>query len=180
MSHGVRTIVRTQTGPPGKDGEVTAIQLAAHAAKDRGVHGITVDTTVGTRVFLAGHMVYGDTGRRHITERLTPAPLSGYVYLRRENAMVTLWTYNLTFAETPATSWLHLPNLVPSGFQPSLDADFVSVNRTAAGGGFGVRFLSNGDCYVYGYTGSGSGAIRVRAAWETTQDWPATLPGSPV
>src|SRR5690625_721720 len=55
--------------------------------------GITVDTSVGTRVFMGGVMVYGDTGWRDITSTATDAldpSNTGTIQLKREGNTVSL------------------------------------------------------------------------------------------
>lgn len=175
MSHGVRTIVRTQTGPPGKDGEVTAIQLAAHAAKDRGVHGITVDTTVGTRVMLAGQMVYGDTGWRDVSGLLVNGWV-GQVFLRRVGELVVLHLENVS-AEA-ATSGIVLT--APSGLQPGTEgANFARGALMTLSGAVRRAYMAGaGPLTVSGYSSGDRIYDQFRYPAEA-QSWPVTLPGTP-
>src|SRR5690625_4226536 len=61
--------------------------------------GITVDTSVGTRVFMGDVMVYGDTGWRDITSTATDAldpSNTGTIQLKREGNTVSLALRNVS------------------------------------------------------------------------------------
>lgn len=64
--------------------------------------GMTVDTSVGTRVLVAGVMIHGDTGWRDVSSWLSEGVESGSLRVRREGSNVT---------------WRFVNVLLPAGFQ---------------------------------------------------------------
>src|SRR5699024_8444203 len=104
-------------GDKGEPGEVTLAQLN---------QAIRVDTSVGTRVFAGDTMIYGDTGRRMLTQwnsagevtygtlpsGIVPTPgVSGGIYIRRVGARVTI----SLIAASAGSSAPSIP--IPDGFR---------------------------------------------------------------
>src|SRR5690554_4271388 len=88
VSDGLGDLDGADTGAAG-----LALLAAALPADAREALGITVDTSVGTRVFIGGVMVYGDTGWRDITSTATDAldpSNTGTIQLKREGSTVSL------------------------------------------------------------------------------------------
>src|SRR5690625_3783555 len=76
----------TPDRPPGAAG--LALPAANLPAEAREALDITIDTTAGTRVFMGGVMVYGDTGWRDISQLLNPGFTAGICMVRRVNSTV--------------------------------------------------------------------------------------------
>lgn len=67
---------------------VTARDEAVVARDETLAHGITVDTSVGTRVSIGGHVIHYDSGWRIIPASMTPEVVSGHIRIRRTLDMV--------------------------------------------------------------------------------------------
>lgn len=152
-----------------------------------------VDTTVGTRIFVGDQMIYGDTGRRALAswdeegnitgrmpEGLIPAPgTAGYVAVRRENNLVTMYIRGGEAAENTVAV-----KVLPFGFSAvdgTWELAFCRVGtftdkKTALVrlGASHITFtgISPGDKF-------GNHQYHVVFRWEPTGDWPTSLPGTP-
>lgn len=131
--------------------------------------GITVDESVGTRVFVGDTMIYGDTGWRDITDdypnTILPNSIPGSgVFIRRVNDLVSINFAATTFVD----GFSGRKNIIPNGFRSNAyqyfwrypDGDFrMNVNR------------------IYEIRGTQS-EMRASAIYNATDPWPTSLPGT--
>lgn len=166
---------------------VTARDEAVTARDQTVALGITVDTSVGTRVYVGDTMIHGDTGWREL-----PLPerfISGRVLIKRENNDVTL---RLEGAEITglenitSNDYLTATNFIPVGFRPPLWGDrpvgFFTGDYAQYRGYFGIAQQSR-LLYLVSETDDNLGTGNARASgemsWTTTTLWPTSLPGNP-
>ena len=163
-------------GPQGPQGPAVDI--------DTGIP-IQVDTTVGTRVFIGGHMVYGDTGWRDISSLVDPASMgpftggtSSYCEMRREGDLVTVRMSGVSLVtKTAVTNVTPIIDRMPVGYRTD---KYLSTGAAVAHG----KMLSVGSYTTVfsldlrGIIDEGD-ATRFTARWHTTNAWPDTLPGTP-
>lgn len=194
-----RVVVRTLAGPSGRDGEVTLarlatelepyaedVDLAQHAARTTAVHGITVDTTLGTRVFLGGRMVYGDTGYRVLFTPTRP-PEWGEVASGNQLAVrrigSTVWLSIRGFRPGPDQTPRHITRL-PVGFRPDYSTSNNPIPNNDNVSAPNMRVS------VIGASSANHGVINVEQQpspgrhygqfqFTTADPWPESLPGSP-
>lgn len=153
-----------------------------------------VDTTVGTRVFVGGQMVYGDTGWRAVTtwdadgnytgipldlsRGLAPQPgRSGGVYWRRVGPIVYCRMVGIRAEVTDPR--LPIPSSLSPGGAPWATGLFMAGTN-------GVGSYRTGSAFVFlsvpsaplslPSPGSEYGA---ELSWLTVSAWPASLPGTP-
>jgi hypothetical protein len=122
--------------------------------------GITVDNSVGTRVFVGDTMIYGRTGTRIVP---LDGDRSGNVRISREGSLVSVSMSNV--AQESAGNVI----TIPEGFRPSA-AQYASTywgNRSYIDIR-GVTYLSY----------SGGGGDSVSFTYTTRDAWPETLPGT--
>lgn len=96
---------------------VTARDEAVTARDETLAHGITVDTTVGTRITIGGHVVHYDSGWRILGATHTPDLVSGHVRIRRTREAVLF-----DFRDAVLPSGLSSPTVVtglPFGWRTS-------------------------------------------------------------
>lgn len=172
------------TGAKGEPGEVTLAQLN---------QAIRVDTSVGTRVFAGDTMIYGDTGRRMLTgwnsegevtygtlpSGIVPTPgVGGGMYIRRVGDRVTISLIAATAdSTTPSIS-------IPLGFRVT-SAPFPYINlQPARPSVTAIARVGANTIYLGGLTvGATLADMRdtyaASLAWDATQTWPTSLPGTP-
>ena len=152
-----------------------------------------VDTSVGTRVFAGDTMIYGDTGRRMLTQwnsagevtygtlpsGIVPTPgVSGGIYIRRIGARVTI----SLIAAQAGSSTPTVP--IPDGFRvTSAPYPYTNLLPIRAGGvslaRIGVAFVFLSEVTNGANLADGSGSYAASISWDATQSWPTTLPGMP-
>lgn len=146
----------------------------AEAARDQTVAlGLTVDTSVGTRVMVGDVMVYGDTGWRDV-EWMPAGHEWSIQWARRAGNQVRLRVEG-TISESGSTS---AAAVVAAGFRiaGSYGAHFpVSIG---SGDGYAFQTNASGTTYLTGRALT-PGSLRAEFAWTTNQAWPSTLPGTP-
>lgn len=156
---------------------------------DPGTSDIVVDTSVGTRVFANGVMIYGDTGWRNVESLLdpavVPAAISGRAVVRRVNSQV-FWLLRVRFVEPRSTG-------DTQSVLTSIPAEFNQVPTTYGTLGMGLSFpsrivfsvenSSSPSSLVVRGPGSGewsdSETLSASFSYSTTRSWPTTLPGIP-
>lgn len=164
-----------------------ANEAAAAAARDRAAvaamvqQSVTVDTSVGTRVFAGDVMIYGDTGWRNAVSFLDPANFepaetSGYARVQRVGNKVT-FVYRIKVLPTAVGSFV-TTNL-PTGFRISnqtlyIDhgtarntSNIIAVGNTNTSDKLSINTPLNS---ATGQTFYG------KAEWDTTDPWPSVLP----
>ena len=174
--HGGDTIVagnvRGPRGPIGPQGPMGTLELIGGDNP-----AITVDTSVGTRVYVGEIMVSGDTGWRDISSYLANVTLTQRAQMRRTGNIVTIDISVLT--PTPdLSSGQQFVNTLPTGFRPNVRRDFSlqtsstsSTYRSAfqfSTGGIGCWLPSVNDQYT------------IFLSYPTSDPWPTSLPGSPM
>jgi hypothetical protein len=134
------------------------------------------DESVGRREFSwdtvnsRWQLVYGDTGWRDISS-LAVNGWSGTLYLRRIGALVIV---NVLDLNGEATATADTVFTIPTGY------------RDISGNAFSGLFFGSTAGYAYGSGTFGvlrsavSGIGEGRCVWDTTDAWPATLPGTAV
>lgn len=139
--------------------------------------GLVVDVTAGRAGYMRDYvngrsqLVYGDTGWRDITALLANGWTAAFAYLRR-----TMHTVELQLL-SPVAGTATTVYTLPSGFVPrggiSLMLRPTSGTSPPVYGSVG----SNGDVGLpLGSTPASGGHS---FTWTTTQNWPASLPGTP-
>lgn len=160
---------------------------AAQSLADTQAHGITIDTSVGTRVYVGDTMIYGDTGWREL-----PLPqrfISGRVLIKRENNNVTLRLEGseITGLENIASNdYLTATDFIPVGFRPPLWGDrpvgFFMGDYAQYQGHFSIAQQSR-ILYLTSEADENLGTGNARASgemsWTTPPEWPTSLPGVP-
>lgn len=154
---------------------------------------LSIDTTVGTRVFAGDQMIYGDTGRRVlaswdksgvITGDMPTglAPISntdGYVVIRRENNLVTLYIRG-----GQATGGTVVVGNLPLGYSAHSDTwefGFCRVGTIHVAKEAMVR-LGQGHVTITGIAAGdrfGDSQYHVVIRWATSDIWPGSLIGNP-
>ena len=152
-----------------------------------------IDTTVGTRVFAGDTMIYGDTGRRMLTQwnsagevtygtlpsGIAPTPgASGGIYIRRIGDRVTM----SLIAAQAGSSASSIP--IPDGFRvTSAPFPFTNLFPIREGGVTHVRIGSTfaylGNMTAGANMADGTNSYAASISWDATQPWPTTLPGTP-
>lgn len=129
---------------------------------------LTVDNSVGTRVFLGSTMIHGDTGKRRISSLFNSEFVtSGEAFVRRSGD--TVW---LELINVKGLSTARVPALVlPAGFRPGGGAAHYGL--TYWQNQFYV--LVNGTVDVAALTGG----QYLSTSFTTLDPWPTTLPGTP-
>ena len=152
-----------------------------------------IDTTVGTRVFAGGQMIYGDTGRRALASwdaegnitgnmptGLNPSPdTAGYVAIRRENNLVTLYIRG-----GEATGETVVVRDLGTGYTAHGDTWELAFCRvgTYTNGKTALVRLGQGRITFTGIAPGdkfGDAQYHVVIRWAPTDAWPPALPGTP-
>jgi hypothetical protein len=158
------------------------------AARDETLqHGITVDTSVGTRVYVGDTMIYGDTGWRDVSDFISNMfDPDGVCEIKRENNYVSLRfraTYIGSAADRSAVNLMStIAGFRPPGFIPVGTGDQDTSSGSNLGNGQ-IGTYSTGTLLTY-YRPS---AVRWEPGhiakcfviWTTNNSWPTSLPGTP-
>lgn len=136
---------------------------------------LSLDTTVGTRVFAGSTMIHGDTGIRNLHSTTTP-PLSGTgnVFLSRVGDRVYLEIGQYRADTTSGGKTLFK---IPAGFRPSGNQFSLPVTDRDSSTLYSIDVLANGDVVEIGTPPPGR--LYALITWATKQAWPVTLPGLP-
>lgn len=142
-----------------------------------------IDTSVGTRIMLGGHMVYGDTGWRRIDTSSDVA--SGEVFIKRVNNLVTLRLANVILAAgTGYGNILNGSNSTPDGFRPELGERSLQMVGSSKNSVVPQRISIYDSNVTWGGKGVDIGGTRPTddlsgtMKWTTSQPWPTSLPGT--
>ena len=151
--------------------------------------GITVDTSVGTRVYVGDTMIHGDTGWRDLTPYLepgvTPSTNLGEARFKRENNRVYV-EMKVDLSEEFTGSTLAI---LPEGFRAS-SFRYLAIPFTATGAGQNasnhVPFSGMGYTSLNGRVQTPSNVTFQKSStviwffdFESDPSWPATLPSTP-
>lgn len=137
--------------------------------------GITVDNSVGTRVFVGDTMIHGDTGWRDISEYMI-AETTGTtrIFIRRLGGVVYLSADSLHLAaRVPGNTALLA---IPAGFRSGI------TFRIGSGATYELNsaiYSSAGGLEIHTRGGIEPGRRRFYVDWVSDKQWPASLPGSP-
>ena len=173
--HGGDTIVagnvRGPRGPIGPQGPMGTLELIGGDNP-----AITVDTSVGTRVFVGDTMIHGDTGRRDIRATIVdPETIAagGRAWIQRTHNTVRVSLYDLSFS---TSGTVRILMTLPSGFRP-IDREGYSLSVSRQQNVEAVIFSTG--LFVYGAPNLG-GRVNATIAWGTADPWPTALPGTPL
>lgn len=145
---------------------------------------IEVDQSVG-RVYRAYdhinarlQMIHGDTGRRNITATgTTTTPfVGGSLILRRIGWTVSLELVNLFIGGQLASTNYVFDGMLPVGFR-SPGASRLALAQVVASSGLLTVYGSGSDRIVI--TPGTTSPLYQTVMWQTTDAWPASLPGVP-
>ena len=151
---------------------------ASAAARDRAAiqaiaqQTVSVDTSVGTRVFAGDTMIYGDTGWRNITSTAILVPVSTgteKILVRRMGNIVFWDADNFNPSEDFRGEFME----IPIGFSPGL-TPFRSSGLYEMPG---VIYTAGNK--IMASTTAPAGLRRFYVNWVTEQGWPTELPGTP-
>lgn len=180
--HGGDTIVagnvRGPRGPQGIQGPPGTLELIGGDNP-----AITVDTSVGTRVFVGDTMIYGDTGWRELS--LPERFISGRVLIKRENINVTLRfdEVEITGLEDISVSdYLTPSGYIPIGFRPLKYGDRPAAFFVGAYAQYrGYITIAQHSRILYLAStadenlGTGTARVSGELSWTTNPVWPDTL-----
>ena len=130
--------------------------------------GLTVDTSVGTRVFLGSTMIHGEVGKRSLAGLLPAGVTAAAVQLSLDGNLVTL---GLVDVVSDVGGNVFLGNILPPGFRPWPRHRFPVLNANY------VNIDTAGGVYIYGV--QAGTAFSATCVYRTPNSWPATLPGVP-
>ena len=153
-----------------------SVVSAANILSQTQALGITVDTSVGTRVFVGENMVYGDTGWRDISSYLVNVTVTQRAQMRRTGDIVTIDISTLT-PTSDLSSGQQFVNTLPSGFRPNVRRDFaLQTSRTSSTYRSAFQFATGGiGCWLP----SVNDEYTIFLSYPTSDPWPTSLPGSP-
>lgn len=158
---------------------------------------IQVDTTVGTRVFIGGQMVYGDTGWRDITSLLHEeweiARSAGTFQIVRHNNTVTLACRIQRKPDAPprwlgqAVPLLNTENSsLPNGFIPlRIYSQYSTLNVLSkyvgelVGNTYGDELRIRARSAPNDVMWTAGDILGFQTSWDTSNSWPVVLPGLP-
>lgn len=161
-----------------------------------GDHGITVDTSVGTRVFVGGVMVYGDTGWRDVRyllpEHWEVRDVTQHrIEMKRENNTVHLVgrvAYVDDGENRSRGSGIPILNATPSGFGVHWIYQVLGPAAYYRGSQFNTA-TDQGLAYFAGAPSarffdtdqawSNNEGLGFNLTWHTSDSWPTSLPGTP-
>lgn len=161
---------------------------------------LRLDTTVGTRIFAGNTMIFGDTGWREVSADLlhsnfglwsgtsdppAEANPNAFVRLKRDGNTVTLDARVMPLGDLVGTNRrdiVLLSDNIPIHFRPHRDHILVGEYWSYTSG---ERGLIRGRAAAIELRGAdgiwvSNELVIVHASWETSNNWPNTLPGLPV
>lgn len=161
------------TGSP--EGKITAPVGTVYADTTARMGAIQWIKTTGTGD-TGWRVQHGDTGWRDISS-LIPGHISGKLRIKRDPKLVHLDFSGLQ-VEDPTGSFHQWDGLLPSGFRPELDLQYVNLSPIGSSETIGpVRVSQYGQVVVYSVKPqkrmSGS------AIFSASSTWPMTSPGIP-
>lgn len=165
------TNAKTHATDAGASASTAADILAASQAL-----GITVDTSVGTRVFVGDTMIHGETPLRHIQPNTN---WEGGMLMYRENNMVYLQV-DITKIESTSSRMFS----IPTGFrttdkQPAARPILHRVEMGDTGTTFRTFFVGNLGAVWNISAIAEAGRLAGIVSWYTDDPWPTSLPGTP-
>lgn len=135
---------------------------------------LSVNTSVGTRIFSGNTMIHGDTGERSWVVPESANMTSGRVVIRRVGDMVFVEFRNCVFSTVtnPAIG------IFPPGFRPSMIFPFslYSGSWPLLDGSGRITYAG----YVNLYRVPLNTEVSGTAIFSTTNAWPSSLPGLPI
>ena len=143
-------------------------------------NALRVDTTVGTRVFAGGKMIYGDTGVRKVEDLASGIDFSKStahtLTIRRLGDEITLEGTGL---RSSSDNWI--TGTLPLGFRPKSleyrgDRGFAQVGSLLIPLGNLSTVLRISSVGTTIETGA---FVEIRVRWTTADAWPTSLPGTP-
>ena len=144
------------------------------------------DDSVGTRVFIGDAMIHGDTGWRDISGDSSAAlDFSGHVRyglaIRRVGDKVSLWMGGGITQSEPNERLLRIADgFVSSSPVSGMGHNSVGVIKSGANY-HRVGFFANGlDLYIEGTNAGFTTTVAQMFFWHTSDNWPASLPGTPM
>lgn len=158
-----------------------------HALAD--VDGITIDTSVGTRVLVGGHMVHGDTGARDVTAAFASGLASdnaGRIRIWKRGSGVVVEFSTVTLA--PGSGTIVWASVLPTGWQPARSLVSFSAARSTAFDTAQMIGINGSAMYWLAELKVGSSVTSntTRPASPVSGQiefyapgWPTTLPGTP-
>ena len=180
-SGGTATVVDYTSAERAEAASIIAVQARDEtlAARDQTLaHGITIDTSVGTRIYVGDVMIHGETGWRDIGANLLDgwAPAANRVLIMREGNDVTLRLD--TTRTSDASTFSNILDL-PTGFNPAGRARIAPVFITSSKQGWFDNI--SGPLRVRDLASSLSEEDRITTTikWITADPWPSSLPGVP-
>lgn len=153
------------------------------------VSGIVVDTSVGVRVSIGGHLVHASTGRRNVTSLfsagLDPENI-GSIYMSRQDGRAIVEFAGVKLAA--GTGTIIWPSVLPSGFSPIRSGAYTAVTRGNSFTALQVFGVNGSAMYwlselspassVSSTTTRPSATITGQIEYSAS-GWPTTLPGTP-
>jgi|SRR5690625_1877116 len=133
---------------------------------------MTVDNSVGKRIYVGSTLIHGETGTR-IMDSTTME--SGHLTISREGNTVRLTLDNATF---DSSGWIEFRR-IPLGFRPGIRRVrdvWLAGDTGPVGGTLGIS--AAGYLSIYDYEPARSAYFSV--TYETSQPWPTSLPGTPL
>lgn len=185
-------------GPQGEQGTTAWADLtgkpdtyppATHTHEITDVDGLTIDTSVGTRVLIGGHMVHGVTPTRDVTASFASglAPdNTGTIRLSKLDQRVVLEFATIKLA--PGSGTIVWANVLPSGFTAARSLVDLSVTRYNAFDNVQLIGINGSAMYWLAEmrVGSNLSSTNARPTVPVTGQiefyspgWPTALPGDP-
>ena len=161
----------------------------AHRHPLADVDGITVDTSIGSRVSIGGHMVYGTVPARDVTASFASglAPdNTGTIRLSKLDQRVVLEFATIKLA--PGSGTIIWANVLPTGYTPARSLVDLSVTRYNAFDTVQLIGINGSAMYWLAEmrVGSNLSSTNARPTVPVTGQidfyapgWPTTLPGKP-
>lgn len=137
--------------------------------------GITVDTSVGTRVFVGDVMVFYDSGWRDVTAEASATILSGRILIKRTTTEVYIVVDNVIIDGSGTNTLFRLP----VGFRPAYRAQGYwneDINRSNLG-----DYMLNTSGYVvfYNIPNDTTTPTRITVGIPASSTLPTSIPGTP-
>lgn len=145
------------------------------ALDGKGQRGYTIDQSVGRVVRVWDYLnnreqiIYGDTGLRNIGALLEIASTAGTVQISRSAQGVTVTLAGVA----PSANGSDILMTLPSGFRPARTIFFYASGITELS-----QITQYGKVQLYNWTKGLP--IYGTATFQTSDPWPASLPGTPV
>ena len=158
-------VVNEIRGPEGPQGPMGTIELIGDNPT------ITIDKTVGTRVFVGDVMIHGDTGWCALDH---PDLTTGEYLIRRIGDTVII---QLSDGQFDSSGNKAFPR-VPSQFRPDLRVRATWIRDLSSDVGGTINISTGGYLNMYSYEEGTAAHFNTR--YETSTPWPTELPGTPL